>query len=104
MKLEKELRIFAGFMGWNYASGLVGTHPHRFQGKVTIGPNFDAPTERKWWSEIWDKMDFEFYVKYDKNLTRILFIAVTDGFLEYNRAMHTAKPEVCWSALIKTLK
>jgi len=51
--------------------------------------------ERKWWDEIWDKMDDEVKERYMNWLLDRAYIGDWD--------IHTAKPEICWKALIKTL-
>ncbi len=57
------------------------------------------------WSEIWGNMDEDTFAKYlttvvslmgfDENSTEIFKIA---------RFAHTAKPAICWQALIKTIE
>ena len=59
--------------------------------------------DRNCWPEIWGKMDLDFVKKYLKNLHDIYLHKDdrTQFVLEWNA--HTAPPEVCWKALVKTL-
>ena len=62
---------------------------------------WNPQSERKWWDEIWEKMDDELKDKYMSNLDNIVkgnHIGPTTW------DTHIAKPEICWKALIKTLE
>jgi len=60
---------------------------------------------RKWWDEIWEKMDGETWTKYLKNLEDLLIpldtIPIRKKLIE--KEFHAAKPDICWEALVKTL-
>jgi len=56
---------------------------------------WNPQSERKWWDEIWEKMDGSIMLDYIEILRQ-------NGGTIIN--LHTAKPEVCWKALIKTLE
>lgn len=68
---------------------------------------WNPQSERKWWDEIWDKMDKKTMKKY---LNTIFDIHAGPSEQENPdhtgvlfKCFHTAKPETCWKALIKTL-
>ena len=59
--------------------------------------------ERKWWDNIWDKMDDEVYQKYMNNLADLLEVGFNVGDKTRSWKFHTAKPETCWKALLQTI-
>jgi len=63
--------------------------------------------ERKWWDEIWEKMDKDLWWKWycnKKELLGFVDVGLEDLYVEQIRAIDTASPETCWEALIKTLE
>ena len=59
-------------------------------------------SERKWWDEIWEKMAGEQLDEYEFILSK-LWETTSTGYT-IKMFIHTAKPEICWKALIKTLE
>ena len=70
--------------------------------------NWNPQTKRKWWDEIWEKMDKQANIRYNYmiNLGEELgpFAIEFEVDIDEKYAIHTAKPEVRWKALIKTLE
>jgi len=116
MNLEDEKKLVAEkLMGWqvvlipdilpdgakNYEQWVKeGSKPtHTLNGRLE---DWNPQSERKWWDEIWDKMGYEVFYRYLDSINE-------DGLFDYSgyhrdKNFHTAKPEVCWKALLKTLK
>ena len=84
MKLEDEKKLVAEWMGWN-----LKYIEDRF--------DWNPQSERKWWDELFDKIwEQSLDGKYISELVKM------GNFRKWS--IHTAKPEVCWKALIKTLE
>jgi len=104
--LNEEKKLVAEkLMGWK----VNPEYPSLYKEKDSISfplEGWNPQSERKWWDEIWDKMDerkiFDAYLN--------LILGNEDGHMDYRTdwdaiaICHTAKPEVRWPALIKTLK
>ena len=107
MKLEDEkILVATRLMGWEIKKGGVNSSWEWISiadknGDVRPWLKFEKwkPNEEsKWWDEIWGKMDSEIARKY---LCELQFRIITVGnYWE----IHTAKPEICWKALVKTLE
>jgi len=65
--------------------------------------NWNPQSERKWWPEIWEKMDAVMIYKYKGEMEGIWENLYGNSIPSPFWFYHTAKPEVCWKALIKTL-
>jgi len=110
MKLEDEKRLVATrIMDWKYIpehdfylkplEPSTWSSPKREESPDTIQLGEWNPQEdRNCWDEIWDKMDIQTGLKYLKNLKQYF----KDDSVEWD--YHTAKPEICWKALIRTLE
>jgi len=107
MKLEDEKKLVAtSLMGWEVdeyngigisADYGVGFNFHRW----------NPQSERKWWDEIWEKMDGRTLGKYIDTILDIVeqkHIKGCPSGAYYYVELHTAKPELCWKVLLKTLK
>ncbi len=105
MNIEEEKKLVIKFMGYTIEEEEVphGYGPEHTESiirneghKVKRFNSWSPESERKWWDKIWDKMDDEMFEKYHMNIARLF------GPLNI-REIHTAKPSICWKALIKTL-
>jgi len=97
---DKKKLVVEKLMGWHTFNC------HSDQGDFWVWARKDSPlvigkkewspqSERKWWDEIWEKMDKDWFLKYIWNL-----FDEVEGIFE----IHTAKPEICWKALVETIK
>jgi len=64
----------------------------------------DNETGRKWWPKIWEKMSYDMFIIYLGHLRTGLKINHLSNLNLIEISVHTAKPEICWKALIKTLE
>ena len=107
MTLEEEKKLVADWMGWIHVSVSPGDNFFYTSGNIIkdriLVKEWNPQSERKWWDEIWEKID-------DKNLSYIYVDKIVE--LEYVTEIsglpkwwhiHTAKPEICWKALIKAI-
>jgi len=80
--------------------------PCIWEGKTALMTVFgwNPQSERKWWDEIWEKMDRKTIIEYKSNLDDLLVLENVSLSNSIEWKYHTAKPEVCWQALIKTLE
>lgn len=115
MTLEEEKKLVAEkLMGWrlsdiaNEASG-IPAYEYVWEEYITSSKTWEfiyfygdwRPNEdRNFWDEIWGKMDVNFYYQYKKNLSEIIS---KEKNLDRIMDLHTAKPDICWKALIKVL-
>lgn len=104
MTLEEQKKLVAEKFGFEVKGDLIG-HPRihvrwNYDGYPSFSLQWKPHEERKWWDEIWDKMDEFTFNKYMRILTESFGIVFRIGY----REIHTAKPEIMWKALIKTLK
>jgi len=60
--------------------------------------------DRNCWDEIWDALSYEQEKSYSDNLWLLLGANGMDTLHHNQMLFHTAKPELCWEALIKTLQ
>jgi len=97
-QLEKEKRRVGDFMGWEYEDGAFSPKGQLHIILIRLD-DYNPQSERKWWDEIWDRMDEKMFMKYLDNIESLFELP-----LFYTKDFHTAKPEVCWKALIKTLE
>jgi len=101
MKLEEEKKLVAEKLG--FMSVGPGGMPKIYTNKQLYNLEEWKPSgERKWWDEIWEKMPYEMTVKYLENI--LIPEQGLDDTFEESWFTHTAKPETCWKALIKTLQ
>ena len=116
MNLEDEKRLVAEWMGWKYDEGVFKVKepipPYEYFAHIGEAV-WNPQSERKWWPKIWDKFTWSMIREYDKYLTEMAyensFPTVTGGFgaeteLALRWKAHRAKPEVCWKALVKSIK
>jgi len=112
MTLEEEKELVAEKLGF-YFNQTWGTICFKMDESPKSGllwEHWKPQSERKWWPDIWDKMG---YIEergysigwndYLNNLSKLLEFD-SDLVAEKIYKFHTAKPEICWEALIKTLK
>jgi len=105
-QLEEEKKLVAEkLMGWDVIKAYPYGEYYMAGQKESISVREWSPqSERKWWDEIWEKMDLDIEGEYHT----CLILGLEDlghkprgvGWKQY----HTAKPSVCWQALIKTLE
>ena len=96
--LEDEKRLVATrLMGWEY-------EPEDYNGVVEFSssvedwnPQDNERATNEEWQEIWDKMDEFQWGEYIEQLSEF---QTKPGKWKF---LHTAKPEICWAALIKTI-
>ncbi len=100
MTLLEEKKMVATWMGWEYDKHadayLRFNHP-----RLVCLEFWNPQSERKFWDEIWGQMDEDETQKYCFMLDRHL----KDDGEPYSRVWGflTAKPAICWQALIQTL-
>ena len=90
----------------NFSSSTTWWMPHEgeFDRHVAIdsykwNPKFD----RRCWDEIWGRMDEDIACRYIYNIRH--FVQRPQGAAcQKNMDIHKVKPEICWKALIKTIK
>jgi len=71
--------------------------------------NWNPQSERKWWDDIWEEMDDEMFEEWITNIHSSFVNEWAENDYKpsepnYKRLIQTAKPDVCWKALIKTLE
>lgn len=101
MNLEDEKKLVAEkLMGWKiyYDNHEFTSIERGGMGAKLLLFNWNPQTERKWWDEIWEKMNFYEMIGYMGHLKKLKPYQFEDWFV------HTAKPETCWKALITTLE
>jgi len=117
MKLEDEKKLVAEkLMGWDihdnsyrhidYEYHYHKTKPHTTQNRV-FPKNWNPQSNDcpfSVWDEIWDKLGYNQEFTYSDNLWKLLECDILEPSGHNNMLFHTAKPEVCWKALIKTLE
>ena len=96
-QLEQEKKLVAEFMGWESILDSFWEDGVRQR---------DPQTDRNAWPEIWDRLkDKEKMFEYFSNLGDILKVFQGwDANDHEGIVVHTASPEVCFKALIKTLE
>lgn len=108
MNLEEEKKLVAvELMGWDlkqtpdnrWLYKNVKNNSHCYWLKLS---NWNPQTDRNCWDEIWGKMDVCLYEKYLKNACYVLGVGYETTLNSWK--FHTAKPAICWKALITTLK
>jgi len=113
MTLEEEKELVAEkLMGWKiiYLDSPTPCIDKGKTGSRTHLARWNPQSERKWWDEIWDKMDAKMFEEYFEILGEMILHAKKKNTPKHIlediilRGFHTAKPEVCWEALIKTLE
>jgi len=103
MNLEDEKKLVAEWMGWKCEN--------KYNDDWIVCPNhvfrlyeWTPESERKWWDEIWERLSvYDLDYVYTDNVQKFAHAQETRG-LATKWYIHTAKPEVCWKALLKTLK
>ncbi len=112
MSIEDEKKLVATcVMGWKVKGSSMKGHESLMwiESPDCIGNSWNLSQwmphiDRKWWDEIWEKMDDEMFKKYRNNLEAIFGITSYHPYSKTNvKLMHTAKPKLCWKALITTL-
>ena len=113
MNLEAEKKLVAEkLMGWESDDGwwLNDKFALRFTSNG-FENTWNPQDERKWWDEIWEKMDEAEFNKFIAHLLPLLFPTIFTARKASQitrevliRRCLTAKPETCWKALIKTLE
>ena len=94
---------------------LFGCHEHSFTKKVWINnnpeykehfflPKWNPQEKREFWDRIWEAMDKKQKTDYILILRDITGSNDEHILLDIFWIVHTAKPEICWKALIKLLK
>lgn len=109
--LEAEKKLVAEWMGWGCT---LGTEDKSWDAKgiVILSEEWNPQSERKWWDEIWGKMN---WVEVEATVKTLILWAnenrhhPTVPEVKYDETticwkMLTTKPSVCWKALIKTLE
>ncbi len=112
MTLLEEKKMVARWMGWKLTKGFDERsekscwHVHdKFKNWLFVNiENWNPQSERQFWDEIWDNMDEDFIISYLNNLHALLEVALNGAEHLEHFANHTAKPEICWQALIKALE
>ena len=112
LKVE-QIFVATKLMRWK-ENGSCGGHPvfeNEDGGNIF---DWNPQSERKWWGDIWKKLNEKFWDKRDNSLkqnyiTNLKYLIVMNPMREPQKwewefELHAAKPEVCWEALIKTLK
>ena len=94
MTLTKEKKLVAEWMGWHWNDvwNTICTTLDESPKNAMLIVLWNPQSERNCWDEIWANMTLGIADRYMSNLNGTMW------------EMHTAKPEVCWKALIKTLE
>jgi len=106
MNLEDEKKRVAEWMGWEIRldDEHLGAFSNMKQEFIDFYKNWKPQSERKWWDEIWERLSvYDLDYVYTDNVQKFAHAQETRG-LATKWYIHTAKPEVCWKALLKTLK
>ena len=110
MSLEEDKKLIAEFMGWKFDYEGRVSNPKQSSFWLC---NWNPQTDRNAWPEIWDKIasDLDVLYSYLDNLDYMMDWKALEkkypqleGKHELWFGIHTAPPEVCFKALIKTLK
>ena len=66
----------------------------------------DNKVGRRFWDDIWENMDYEMTAIYLEHVSDLAPPQITNYNIVYNSRwpVHTARPKICWKALIKTLQ
>ena len=99
MKLEEEKKLVAKFMKYQIIDRLHTKNEHG--NYIADGRPWNPESNREWWDEIWEKMDDEIWEIYSHYVSELHGESIIGNF---DRYYHTAKPEICWKALIRTLE
>lgn len=110
MTLEDEKKLVAeklGFMLGKALTGHTNIGTKLFLDFILLAA-WNPQTQIQWWPEIWDKMDEKTFSQYSVEVDKIIgfpVIKANGNVLSWGswKRIHTAKPEICWKALIKTL-
>jgi hypothetical protein len=99
--MEEEKKLVAEWMGWE-----ISPLQKNVYFKRGIGYNFDdwnPHQDRNCWPEIWDKLaSIDIYL--EKYLDEMDLQFTNSKYLHGDKwDYHTASPEICWKALVKTL-
>ena len=108
MTLLEEKKMVAEWMGW-------GGFSHGFNrdvGSMVIQDvywdDWNPQSDRNAWPEIWGKLsNLEWFVYKQTLVNEFRKIAEeVEGIVRFDlqECMHTASPETCWKALIKTIE
>ena len=101
---EEKILVAKKVMGWEIIysmkiKGISDPSSAYIKNIKTLLKNWNPQEERKWWDDIWRAKGFGGITgMYYDNL-----LLIKPPQREPFIWLHTAKPEVCWKALIKTL-
>jgi len=114
MSLEEDKKLIAEFMGWTLITeDYFGSDRVEIVEKEIYMQGWNPQTDRNAWPEIWDKIasDLDVLYLYLDNLDYMMDWKALEkkypqleGKHEVWFGIHTAPPEVCFKALIKTIK
>ncbi len=98
--IEEKKLVAEKLMGWSFIGLFIFKYPKKSdkQKNHPAISSWNPQLERKWWDEIWEREGFPTGKYYDN------LLALKPAPREKHIWLHTAKPEVCWKALIKTLE
>ena len=109
MTLVEEKKLVADFMGWKHIPTEMKVTALRYQKKDRTSIYLDQwhinnneLATCKDWDEIWDEMDEDFMEKYLHEVYRNLNLGIASITL-HEKLFHTAKPDLCWKALLQTI-
>jgi len=98
MTLEEEKRLVLKWLGYSVGVNRYWKKEAGRVGAMSI-ESYHGNTDPRCWPEIWEKIDGQMIKKYIPILAEMV-----GGDWKCPWRIHTAPPEVCWKALIKTLK
>jgi len=110
MNLEEEKMMVLFWLGYKSTGLKKVVHLWGKPGKDIININLynpqDNKTGRKWWDEIWEKIgeNEQLTNSYIFNLQKSIAGFDSNFMEQYMWIIHTAKPDICWKALIKTIR
>jgi len=103
MTLEQEKKLVTEKLNIKMQSVMVPEFGKEMKWEEMPIEYWNPNKERKWWDEIWEKMNLSQRGTYLNNLKHLE--NAKESMLDWDDwIIHIAKPEVCWKALILTLK
>ncbi|MCP3682000.1 MAG: hypothetical protein GY861_04850 [bacterium] len=104
MTLREEKKMVTEWMGWK-ENGTYHAEPvfKNKEGENVFGWN--PQSDRNCWDKIWDNMNEETFAKYLTTVVSLMgFDENSSEIFKIACFAHTAKPAICWRALIKTIE
>lgn len=119
MNLEDEKKLVSKWLGWKiFSYSSTDKRPckdnayKKPDGTTIWLAKWNPQSDRNCWAEIWGKMwelppENNFKIQYIRNLRKLLCLVPMKNSLNaftYFWRFHTSPPEICWRALVESLK